>query len=238
MKKTINPDLVRAYREARYEVQTSSGPFSMGIGRVSTEAASAMRESAATTAAFLAIGNSRHKEAGHLGQLASVQDDLAGEVRRLGLSGLVGEEHDRDVRHQPRPGLLVLGISLIQAEEMASNHDLKGFVWIENQVGLPALKLLHALHVPSEAELTEWRTALPADEATAAELLSRREQAAVMTVPREQRRHWLLPDLWDITKPWPLARPDGGAMGVGTELDRMFKLVAAGICFAFTEYAD
>lgn len=31
-----------------------------------------------------------------------------------------------------------------------------------------------------------------------------------------------------MNKAWPLARHDGIAMGVGTEMDRMFKLIADG----------
>ncbi len=50
-----------------------------------------------------------------------------------------------------------------------------------------------------------------------------------MSTPALEQAHWLAPEQWDLNKIWPLARPDGTAMGIGTEMDRMFKLIAAGI---------
>ena len=49
-----------------------------------------------------------------------------------------------------------------------------------------------------------------------------------MSVTNSEQKHWLDTDSWDLNKVWPLAKPDGSAMGIGTELDRVFKLIAAG----------
>ena len=49
-----------------------------------------------------------------------------------------------------------------------------------------------------------------------------------MTVSEGEQAHWLSPTDWDLNKPWPLAKPDGSSMGIGTELDRIFKIIAAG----------
>ena len=49
-----------------------------------------------------------------------------------------------------------------------------------------------------------------------------------MSTSIKEQLHWLDIDSWDLNRPWPLAKPDGSAMGIGTELDRMFKLIAAG----------
>ena len=50
-----------------------------------------------------------------------------------------------------------------------------------------------------------------------------------MSVPEQEVEHWLNRETWNLNAPWPLARPDGSAMGVGTELDRVFRLIQAGV---------
>ena len=94
------------------------------------------------------------------------------------------------------------------------------------------------LKVPDDQELAAWRASLPVEQAETAAQLSPREQAALMSVPDAELSHWLQPQLWDYGQPWPLTRPDGSAMGAGTELDRVFKLIAAGAGAVITEYAD
>jgi hypothetical protein len=77
---------------------------------------------------------------------------------------------------------------------------------------------------------------LAAEESAVAVALSPRDQADLMTVSDAERRHWLFPSTWRLDQPWPYARPDGSAMGIGTELDRNFKLIAAGMTATFSEY--
>ena len=55
------------------------------------------------------------------------------------------------------------------------------------------------------------------------------ELAWIMSAPVQEIHHWLNNESWDLNTPWPLARPDGSAMGVGTELDRVFRLIHAGV---------
>lgn len=50
-----------------------------------------------------------------------------------------------------------------------------------------------------------------------------------MSAPDSELTHWLDASSWDLTAPWPLSKPDGSAMGIGTELDRVFRLISAGI---------
>ena len=56
--------------------------------------------------------------------------------------------------------------------------------------------------------------------------LSAREQALLMTVRREQVVHWLFPERRDLSIAWPLMLPDGGTVGAGAELDRLFRIAA------------
>lgn len=135
-------------------------------------------------------------------------------------------------------GALALGISYAQAKSAAESLAQGIFVWVGSTDALPALKLLAPLVVPAIDDLEQWRKSLPGDEAMAASGLPAKEQAALMTVPDSERRHWLLPSEWNLSNPWPLTRPDGSTMNVGTELDRMFKLISAGLGPVVTEYVD
>ena len=237
MTRSIHPDWVCRQREARYEVAMPQGTLIFSVGLVCNEMARSLHKSSATTAAFMLTENA-HGEPDDPSGCAEVQGILINDVEALGLTALLGKRSDDAGQLTPKPGVLVFGIALAQAEELARRHGLNGFIWIGDQVGLPALKLMYPLFVPEDVELARWRASLQGDEATAAALLPRREQAALMAVPKSQWRHWLLPALWDISQPWPLARPDGGAMGIGCELDRMFKLVAAGLTPAFSGFSD
>jgi hypothetical protein len=218
---SIHPDLVRAYREADYRVAGDREKFTLRVGCVCSELAGLMVGSRAVTAAFFIA-----------------PPGLSADIVGRGLESIAGECVDPSGKRATDPGLLVLGVSLQDADALALRHQQNAFLWISTPVGLPSLKLMNPLQVPAAEELGRWRASLPAAEARAAEALPNREQALLMAIPRSEIRHWLLPELWDIRQPWPLALPDGGAMGIGTELDRMFKLVAAGLVPAISSFTD
>lgn len=221
MTTSISPAVVRTYRETNYRVSDLTAAFTLKVGRVSQEMAGLMADAKVMTAAFLTNNSA-----------------LAGDIANLGLQSFAGESCSPSDEHRSAPGLLVLGITQQDTDTLALRYNQNAFLWISTPVGLPSLRLLMPLQVPDEQALARWRASLPLDEAQAAEMLPRREQAALMAIPQGEVRHWLLPALWDIRQPWPLARPDGGAMGIGSELDRMFKLVAAGVVPAITSYQD
>jgi hypothetical protein len=218
---SIHPDIVRTYRETNYRVSGLAAEFTLQVGRVSQELAGLMADAKVMTAAFLTNNSA-----------------LAGDIANLGLQSFSCESCDPSGKNSPKLGLLVVGITLHDADALALHYNQNAFLWISTPAGLPSLRLLMPLQVPDEQALARWRASLPLDEAQAAEMLPRREQAALMATPQREVRHWLLPALWDIRQPWPVARPDGGAMGIGSELDRMFKLVAAGVVPAITSYQD
>lgn len=237
MTHSIHPELVRAYRMTDYVVFRDAGSFVLNVGRVSDELARTMTRSEVSTAAFLTASNPASQQ-GDPSRWSEAQARLEADLSGLGLKWMNGEGRDPAGGWLSEPSMLVLGIALPDAERLARRYGQNGFLWIGSGIGLPALKLMHPLLVPGQQELSQWRNSLPADEARAAESLPRREQAALMSVPKSEVRHWLFPELWDITLPWPLARPDGSAMGIGTDLDRMFKLIAAGIFPTFADYTD
>ena len=234
---SIHPTLVRAYRETIYKIDAQNHPILMSVGHVSSETAQVMREAGVITAAFITACNP-HSTPGDPSVWMDEQNNLAADIKSMDFATIDGQGHDGTGVWPPEPSLLILGISLSQAELLARRYGQNGFIWLGSPVALPALKLMHPVLVPEEDELEAWRSALPKDQSDAATPLTRREQALLMAVPENQLRHWLLPDQWKLDQPWPLARPEGGAMGIGTELDRIFKLIAAGLIPALTEFAE
>ena len=92
-----------------------------------------------------------------------------------------------------------------------------------------SLRLRFAISEPKQDEVQDWIETLPVPLQGNAQARTIKEQALLMSVPRTEQLHWLNPHGWDLNQVWPLACPDGSAMGIGTEMDRMFKLIAAGI---------
>lgn len=159
--------------------------------------------------------------------MQDAQTALLNDLCALGVAYVAGEGRDPTGEWPAEPSLLVLGIKLSDGDHLARKYRQNAFVWVGNTVGLPSLKLMRPLQVPDDQALAAWRASLSGEQAIAAERLPRREQAAMMSVPDIELSHWLQPQLWDHGQPWPLARPDGSAMGTGTELERVFKLIAA-----------
>jgi hypothetical protein len=58
----------------------------------------------------------------------------------------------------------------------------------------------------------------------AARRLSLDSATEIMSAPESEELHWLLPELRDANKPWPMVTPTGDQKGAGTEWDRLSKL--------------
>lgn len=212
MTKSIHPNELLRCRQATYRITGEGIDLNFAINLPSPSLANLMKESGVTNAAYF---------------LSSPKSDDFSSLKIIdGTSSLHGV------------GALVLGISFAQARTVAESSDQRVLVWISSTDAFPSLQLLAPLLVPSPAELGQWGNSLPREEAIAASILPAKEQALLMTVPDSERRHWLLPSEWDLNKPWPLARPDGSTMNIGTELDRMFKLIAAGLGPVVTDYSE
>lgn len=232
---SIHPALVRAYRLTEYIVNTPLGEFSLRVNRVSDELQSLMKQHDAVTAAFITAYNP-YSQPVTTEQNKLAQQDLAAEVKQFGLVTYSGEGKDPSGQWPAEESVLVLGISLAQIEVLARHYGQNGFLWFGSSVALCTLRLMGPLLVPNSEDLATWRARLPDDEREPISNLSSREQAALMTVADMERRHWAFPDKWNLNQAWPYTRPDGSTMGTGTELDRQFKLVAAGLTPIFSEY--
>lgn len=232
----VHPSLVLAYRQATYAVRPPDQPkMELRINSVSSALATMMAAKKTTTAALLTAFNPRSKITSDQ-QNQQAQIELEEQLKVMGASAIPGEGGDPNGKWPSEPSVLALGISIAQAHELASQFEQNGFVWIGSSEAFCTLRLNYPLMVPVESELANWRSTLTQQLSSTASLLSAQEQATLMTVPPGELAHWLCPNARDLGQTWPLTRPDGSTMGAGSEYDRLFRLISAGLSPTFSQY--
>lgn len=226
--KTIAPSLISAYRNAHYFVHHGEEVFLLKVGSVNVALGNLLKQFGHPTAAFLTAFNPysqvRDKEAN-----TQAHQALLGALSDLSIQTIEGLGTDPNDGWEPEPSVLALGLTLAKAEQLADQFGQNAFLWIANTSGLVNLKLRHPIGSPKPSEITQWLESLPPTLQDAAQLLPEQERNWVMSVNEAEQHHWLSPDSWDWNVPWPMTRPDGCAISVGTELDRMFKLTSNGL---------
>lgn len=223
---SIHPALIRAYREANYVIEGSQN-IVLKIGQVNQDLRKVLKDNEVTAAAFITAFNP-YSEIFNDKENLEAQESLCVDIKNLGYSILNGYGQDEAEEWPREKSVLALGITESKAEALADKYGQNGFVWIGSLDAFPALRLRHPIKLPINGDVIDWLLNLPSNLRRKAEELSPLDQAWVMSVSEAEQAHWLDPDSWDLNKPWPLAKPDGSAMGIGTELDRVFKLIAAG----------
>ncbi len=222
----IPPFLIRAYREAKFVVN-SPKPITLFIGRSNQDLKQLLTDSKVTTAAFITAHNPYSEKFDDAAN-AKAQSNLIVDVEALGCKHINGYGQDVAEEWPREDSILILGITESQAEALSDKYSQNAFVWIGTSDAYASLRLRRPIEVPSNEELTTWLSSLSSEQKAEAVKLSNTEQAWLMTVADEEQAHWLSPSAWDLNKPWPLAKPDGSSMSIGTELDRIFKIIAAG----------
>lgn len=231
----VHPRLLLAYRRARYVVETPA-PVELRVGRASRELSDVLRNVRCDTAALLTAYNPASQVTDdHANRQA--QRRLQHDLESLGVGCLAGFGEDADGCWPPEPSLLALGLSRAHADTLADKYGQSAYLWFGSEAAYCSLRLRQALLIPGDNEIMRWRETLPPAERDRAAGLNARDQAALMSVPDIERSHWLSPESWDLNMPWPLTLPEGGSIGVGTELDRMFKLIASGMVPTIESYS-
>jgi hypothetical protein len=223
---SISPNLIRAYREAKFVVQ-SSAPITLLVGQCNKDLSALLRDHKKTTAAFITAFNPFSKVQTDQENLQA-QNELLKDIKGLGFEAVNGYGQDNAEEWPREDSILIIGLTESQAETLADKYSQNAFIWIGSTDAFPALRLRHPIALPTDDELAKWLKKLPSNLALKAKELSNIDQAWLMSTSDREQQHWLDTDSWDLNRPWPLAKPDGSAMGIGTELDRMFKLIAAG----------
>ena len=224
----IPPQLIKAYRQASYVVFGGEGEVVLKVGKVSPELVTILKKNNVNCAAFLTAYNPHSQQLERTANQLS-QAKLLEELQSQHIDYLLGEGRDDSGEWLAESSVLALGIGLQNAEMLAQQFKQNAFVWVNNLDGLVSLRLCHQIAIPTSSEANQWISQLPAHLQEVARLTPFTEMAWLMSVPDQELEHWLNVDSWDLNKPWPLARPDGSAMGVGSELDRVFRLIQAGV---------
>ena len=222
----IPPFLIRAYREAKFAVD-SPKPIMLFVGRSNQDLKQLLADSKVTTAAFITAHNPCSEKLDDADN-AKAQSNLIGDVQALGYRYINGYGQDIAEEWPREESILILGITESQAEALSDKYSQNAFVWIGTSDAYVSLRLRRPIAVPSNKEAAKWLGCLSNEQKSEAKKLSATEQAWLMTASDKEQAHWLSPSAWDLNKPWPLAKPDGSSMGIGTELDRIFKIIAAG----------
>jgi hypothetical protein len=226
--KTVHPNLVRAYREAIYIVNEGDDAIALKVGEVSPALAALMHVHKSTTAAILTAYNP-YSEIQPSAENERRQAALVAELNATAVICFDAIGSDPEGEWEPEASILALGITLVEAERLADQFGQNAFIWINTADAFVSLRLRFAIGEPKQEEIQDWIASLSEPLQGEAQARTIKEQALLMSVPRIEQFHWLNPNGWDLNQVWPLACPDGSAMGIGTELDRMFKLIAAGI---------
>jgi len=226
--RAISPQLIKAYRQAQYVINLPGNPITLCIGQINSELSEFMSKEMVRTAAFITAFNPYSEDLSE-GDNEAAQRRLIADLRALNVAFISGEGRDPDGRWPGEPSLLALGISIQDAETLADRYGQNGFIWVGTGDAMPSLRLRYPIKVPSRQEAQDWIELLPTQLQAYALQLPLTELAWIMAAPDVEVSHWLDSSSWDLSAPWPLARPDGSAMGIGTELDRVFKLISAGI---------
>jgi len=223
---SISPNLIRAYREAKFVVQSNT-PITLLVGQCNKDLSVLLRDHKKTTAAFITAFNPFSKVQTDQENLQA-QNELLTDIKRLGFEAINGYGQDNAEEWPREDSILIIGLTETQAETLADKYSQNAFIWIGSTDAFPALRLRHPIALPTDDELAKWLKKLPSNLASKAKELSNIDQAWLMSTSDREQQHWLDTGSWDLNHPWPLAKPNGNAMGIGTELDRMFKLIAAG----------
>jgi hypothetical protein len=226
--KTVHPNQVRAYREAIYTVNEGVDAIALKVGEVSPALAKLMHVHKSTTAAIITAYNP-YGEIYPKAENERLQAVLVAALKPKLIACFDAIGSDPEGEWESEAGTLALGISLVDAERLADQFGQNAFIWINTADAFVSLRLRFEIGEPKQEEIQDWIATLPESMQAEAQARTIKEQALIMSVPRHEQLHWLNPNAWDLNQVWPLACPDGSAMGIGTEMDRMFKLIAAGI---------
>ena len=227
-RKTVHPNLVRAYREAIYIVNEGDDAIALKVGEVSPALATLMHVHKATTAAIITAYNP-YSEIQPRAENERMQAALVVALKLTATACFDAFGSDPEGEWEPEASTLALGINLVEAERLADQFGQNAFIWINTADAFVSLRLRFAIGEPNQDEVRDWIATLPESMQVEAQARTIKEQGLLMSVSRIEQLHWLNPNGWDLNVVWPLACPDGSAMGIGTEMDRMFKLIAAGI---------
>lgn len=138
----IHPELLRAYRTAIYVVYGDGGDIVLKTDELNPDLAALMKSHGVISAALITAFNPH--------SILSTEEDnvrshnaLIADIHALGLTSLAAEGSDLSHVWSSEPSILILGISLADAESLADRYQQNAFVWIPADDGFVRLNLRH-----------------------------------------------------------------------------------------------
>ena len=116
------------------------------------------------------------------------------------------------------------GLSKDKADEIADRFYQNTYVRIPNPMGFLKLEIRQPVQKTYSDWKSQWVESFKGIAYEAARRLSLDSATEIMSAPESEELHWLLPELRDANKPWPMVTPTGDQKGAGTEWDRLSKL--------------
>jgi hypothetical protein len=137
-------ELVKAYCDADYVVQTADQDIVLRVGSASPQLASLMRGYEVNSAAYLTAFNP-------FSAVSSAQENelnqsaLTADIRSLGLKCILGEGRDVANLWASEASALALGISFQSAELLAERYKQNAFLWISSEDAFVSLNLRYPI---------------------------------------------------------------------------------------------
>lgn len=139
---TISPELLGAYRAAIYVIYGGGESIVLKIDEVNQGLAVLMKKYGVTSAALITAFNP-HSLLSTAEENVRSHNALIADIYALRLKSLNAVGSDPSHVWSSEPSILILGISLMDAERLADRYEQNAFVWISSDDGFASLNLRH-----------------------------------------------------------------------------------------------
>ena len=130
--RTISPELIRAYREARYIVMDEDTEIRLQVDTINLELERLMSNKNARTASVLTAYNP-YSEVKTKQDNKLAQTQLRKRLKEMGIATLDAIGRDAMEQWEPEPSVLALDLTLKEAETIADEFGQNAFIWIPKQ---------------------------------------------------------------------------------------------------------
>lgn len=138
----IPSELLSAYRAAIYVIYGDEGDIVLKIDEVNPDLAALMKKYGITSAALITAFNP-HSALSTTEENGRCHNALIADIHALELKSLAAEGSDQSHVWSSEPSILILGISLEDAEHLADRYQQNAFLWIPRDDGFVSLNLRH-----------------------------------------------------------------------------------------------
>lgn len=139
---TIPHKLIAAYRAAIYVIYVDGEDIILKIDEANPDLSALMKKYGVTSAALITAFNP-HSVLTTEEENMRNHNALIADIHALGLNSMAAESSDPSHVWSSEPGILILGISLADAESLADRYKQNAFVWIPRDDGFVSLNLRH-----------------------------------------------------------------------------------------------